>query len=146
MKYILFILGLLATYFEPILGLVYLVGILFVVDFITGIIKTFKKGEKIKSKRLRWSFGKLFVYLGSMSFTYYCCVAMGLAPETAISVVKLEVWFIVYIEGLSVVENLLIIRSGDKFLLFLHYLLSVEFLKYIPVLSNFLKEKEDEDK
>ena len=34
-----------------------------------------------------------------------------------------------------------VIKSRKKCVI--HYLLSVEFLKYIPMLNNFLKEKED---
>jgi hypothetical protein len=71
---------------------------------------------------------------------------MSLSVDAGLAVAKIEVWCIVYIEGLSIIENLLELFPGDKFLKFLHYLLSVEFLKYVPVLSNFLKEKEDETK
>jgi hypothetical protein len=70
---------------------------------------------------------------------------MQLSPETALSVAKIEVWAIIYTEGKSIVENLLVIYPKDKFLMFLHYLLSVEFLKFIPVFSRFLKEKEEKE-
>jgi hypothetical protein len=70
---------------------------------------------------------------------------MQLSQETSLSISKVEVWAIVYVEGLSIVENLLVIYPKDKFLLFLHYLLAVEFLRFIPLFSKFLKEKEDSD-
>jgi hypothetical protein len=77
-----------------------------------------------------------------MALTFYVCEAMQLDIETAISVVKIEVWCVIYIEGLSIVENLLVLFPEDKFLKFIHYLLAIEFLKYVPFVSNFLKEKE----
>jgi phage-related holin len=146
LKYGIFFLGCIAAYFEPIRALLVLVGLLFVFDFITGVIKSRKVNKKwtLKSKKLRWSFVKMFVYMGVMGITFYVCEAMGLCKDTAISVVNVEVWCIVYIEGLSIVENILTIFPDDKFLKFLHYLLSVEFLKYVPILNNFLKEKEEE--
>ena len=146
-KYILFVAGCLAAYFEPVKFLLLLVTILFILDFITGVLKSRKvnKTWTLKSKKLRWSFVKMLVYMGVMALTFAVCEMMSLSVDIALSVVKIEVWCIVYVEGLSIIENLLILFPGDKFLQFLHYLLSVEFLKYIPVLSNFLKEKENEE-
>jgi hypothetical protein len=145
LKYLLFIGGCVAAYFEPVQEILILVTGLFAVDFITGVLKSHKVNGTwaLKSKKLRWSFVKMFVYLAIMALTFVVCEMMQLSVDSGLSVVKIEVWCIVYIEGLSIIENLLVLFSGDKFLKFLHYLLSVEFLKYVPVLSNFLKEKED---
>jgi hypothetical protein len=74
------------------------------------------------------------------------CEAMKLSDDTAVSIVKVEVWMIVYIEGLSIIENLRTIFPRDKFLKFMHYLLSVEFLKFIPIVSKFLKENDENNK
>jgi hypothetical protein len=70
---------------------------------------------------------------------------MGIELDATLSVIKIEVWCIVYIEGLSIVENLQVIFPNDKFFNMIHELLAIEFLKYIPLLSRFLKEKEDEN-
>jgi phage-related holin len=147
MKYLLFLAGCIATYFEPVRALLMLVTGLFVIDFITGVLKSHKLNRTwaLKSKKLRWSFVKMLVYLAIMVLTFAVCEMMSLGIDTGLMVVKIEVWCIVYIEGLSIIENLLILFPGDRFLKFLHYLLSVEFLKYVPVLSNFLKEKEEDE-
>jgi hypothetical protein len=44
---------------------------------------------------------------------------------------------------LFVADCALAVFPHDRFLKFLHYLLSVEFPKYVPVLNSFLKEKEE---
>jgi hypothetical protein len=85
----------------------------------------------------------MLVYMCVMGLTFHVCDAMQLSAETGLSVVKIEVWCIVYIEGLSIVENLLVLFPHDRFLKFVHWLLSVEFLKYVPLLNSFLKEKDD---
>jgi phage-related holin len=147
LKYIFFIFGCTMTYFEPMRGLLVLVLVLFIVDFVTGVLKSRKVYHSwtLKSRKLRWSFVKMLVYMFVMALTFYVCEAMYLEKETVIGIVKIQAWCIIYIEGLSIVENLLAVFSEDKFLKFLHYALSVEFLKYIPILSNFIKEKEGED-
>jgi hypothetical protein len=145
LKYVIFVCGCIAAYFEPMVALIILVASLFVADFVTGVLKTIKTTGKLslKSKKLRWSFVKMFVYLSVMAITFYVCESMQLSTATGLAAVKVEVWCVVYIEGLSIVENLLMLFPDDKFLKFMHYLLSVEFLKYVPIVSNFLKEKED---
>ncbi|MDR2764123.1 MAG: phage holin family protein [Tannerella sp.] len=145
-KYLLFLAGCVAACFEPIGFLMRLVAVLFLADFVSGVLKSRKKcGHwSFKSGKLRWSFVKMFVYMCVMALTFYVCEGMQVTEETTLSVVKIEVWCIVYVEGLSIVENLRVLFPHDKFLQFIHYLLSVEFLKYIPLLNDFLKEKDGE--
>jgi hypothetical protein len=145
-KYLVFAITAIASYFEPINGLVALVLVLFTVDFITGFIKSIKVTRKVsvKSKKLRWSVVKMFVYLSVIALTFLICEIMSIGIDATLAAVKIEVWCIIYIEGLSIVENLKVIFPEDKFLGFLHYLLAIEFLKYVPALANFLKDKEDE--
>jgi hypothetical protein len=144
-KYILFVAGCLAAYFEPLGFLLRLVAALFFADFVSGFVKSRKHCGRwmFRSKKLRWSFVKMFVYMCVMALTFYVCEAMQPERDTGLSAVKIEVWCIVYIEGLSIVENLRVLFPNDKFLQFIHYLLSIEFLKYIPLLNHFLKEKDN---
>jgi phage-related holin len=145
-KYFVFVASCVAAYLEPVKLQACLVVLLFVIDFLTGVAKSVKitKTFALKSKKLRWSFVKMAVYLVVMALTYVVCRMEGLSVETCISAVKVEAWCVVYIEGLSIVENLIALFPNDKFLMFLHYLLSVEFLKYVPMLNSFLKEKDVE--
>ena len=144
-KYLLFVAGCVSAYFEPPGFLLRPVAVLFVADFVSGVIKSRKScGRRtFQSKKLRRSFVKMFIYMCVMALTFYVCEAMRLAGDTALAIVKIEVWCIVYIEGLSIVENPPVLFPHDRFLKFIHYLLSVEYLKYIPLLNHFLKEKED---
>jgi phage-related holin len=143
-KYIVFVIGCIGAYFEPVQALLLLVITLFVFDFFTGIAKSRKTSGRwmLQSKKLRWSFVKMFVYLAIMALTFNVCEATRLSDAVALSVVKVEVWCIVYVEGLSIIENLLVVFPEDKFLRFMHYWFSVEFLRYFPLISGFFKERE----
>jgi phage-related holin len=138
LKWLLFVGGSIVAYFEPISAVMYVVLLLFVVDFITGIAKAVRLGNSIKSSKLKWSLYKLIVYLGTMTLTFFICESMQLSKDTAVSVVNVEAWFIVYIEGLSIIENLQAIKD-NKYLQFIHYLLAIEFLKRFTILNDFLK-------
>lgn len=141
-----FLWGCVAAYFEPIHFIAYLTVLLFTMDWITGVTKSVMvtKTFKLKSKKWRWSFVKAFVYLGLMFLTFLVSREMGISDEQSREVTKILMWCVIYVEGLSVVENLRYFWPNDKFLKFLHYMLSVEFLKFIPWLSRFFKEQEQE--
>jgi phage-related holin len=145
LKWALFVGGSVLAYFEPLNAVMILVITLFVLDFVTGIVKSLCTGQAIKSGKLKWSLYKLLVYLGTMTLTFFICESMGLSKELGVSVVNIEAWFIVYIEGLSIIENLQRIRD-NSFLQFIHYLLAVEFLKRFAALSNFMKEGRENEK
>jgi phage-related holin len=130
------------AYFEPIKLIIIVVFVIFTIDFVTGICKAIKRREKIESGKLKWSLYKLLTYLGVMALTFFICESMGLSQDTGISVVKVEVWFIIYIEGLSIIENLQIIKD-NRYLQFIHYLLAVEFLKKFTILSDFMKSNDN---
>jgi phage-related holin len=143
-KWLLFISGSATAYFEPLLPIIFVVLTLFILDFITGIAKSIRTGQAIKSRRARWSFYKLLVYLGVMGLTFFIVESMGFDRAAGVNVVKVEVWFVIYIEGLSIIENLQKIKD-NRFLQFIHYLLAVEFLKKFTILSDFMKQKENKN-
>jgi len=145
MKYIIFSIGCIASYFAPIASLCWVVVGLYVVDFITGTAASFKEGVFLRSSILRWSFVKIFVYLGHAALIFFVCDKMGMAQQDTLKVLKVMMWGIVYIEGLSINENLLRIYPASLFLRLMHYLLSIEFLKYVPVIANFFKENKDKN-
>ena len=144
-KYLLFLAGCIGSYLEPVKPLFFAVILLFTADFITGVVKSRKHSGRwqLRSGRLRWSFVKMFIYMSVMALTFAICELVQIGADIAVSAVKIEVWCIIYIEGLSIIENLLALFPEDRFLRFLRFLLAVEFLKYIPLLSAFLKENED---
>lgn len=137
---------------------IFIAMILVSVDFITGIFASKREGRaiKIRSKRMRWSMAKLLVYSGCIAFTLFigmCLNAMELSlgadscEETRVMIfmlycVRVEAYFICWIEIVSIIENMRRRYPTNLFLKFLHYIVAVEFVKKIPKLENFLKEED----
>ncbi|GHT04226.1 hypothetical protein AGMMS49525_10350 [Bacteroidia bacterium] len=141
-----FAFGSIGAYFSPTQDMIVLVIILYFVDFATGYAAYIKTTGKLGfvSKRLRWSLVKLLVYLAIIVCVYV--IYDRLEVDKYIEFQKVSaiiMWAYVYIEGLSIVENAQKISPEDKFLKFLHYLLSVKVLAVIPFISNMLKEYEE---
>lgn len=141
-KYVIFIIGCILAYFEPIMLMALVVIVVFITDFVTGVWASFKEGKTFRSSLARWSFVKLLVYLGHATLVFFVCDNMGISKDTAVNVVKVIIWAVIYVEGLSVNENLLRIYPESKFIRFMHYLLSVEFLRYMPIMANYFKDSE----
>ncbi len=138
--WVIFAVGALAAYQNELIGLFTLFFFFFLADFITGIVSSWKKGEKFTSSRARWSFAKTFCYIG----TFVVIIIIGLCINQLaffISILKITVWAAIWFEAVSNIENLISLFPNNRFLKFVHYILAVEWVKKIPFLSDFLKEE-----
>lgn len=139
-KWFLFSMGSVTAYMSDFIGIILLFLILFVADFITGCLASFMTGSKIESYRLRWSFVKTFCYFGTFVFTVFVGVCVN-KLSFFIGIVKLEVYVALWIEAVSITENLIKIFPKVIFLEYIHFMISTEWVKKISGLTNFLKEK-----
>ena len=136
------------AYYINVHTLVYLLLGMWIADFICGYAKYVKETHtwNICSFRFRWSGAKLFVYIGITALIFFVGDMMRYDAETLFEVSRVWIWCCVYAEGLSIVENLLVVFPDNKALLILHWFLSVKFLTFIPKLSDYLKDKKEYEK
>lgn len=130
--------------------------LLVVVDFGTGVAASkVVDGIGIKSKKLRWSFAKLVVYVSAIAATlavgiFLHMIDIFISPTLGRSdilmltliAVKYEAYVVAWIEVVSNLENLLRIWPDNKFLKYIHFVVSVDFIKKIPRLADALKEND----
>lgn len=143
------------------IGVVFVLAFILVcTDFISGVSASIAEkrrariyGVKMESRKMRWSFAKLAVYCSVLAFTLFVGHALSAVETsvggdgqgtllTALFCVKVEAWLICWIESVSIIENLKRVYPKFIFLEFIHYILAAEFVKRIPKLSEFLKEKD----
>ena len=139
-RWLMFSSGATAVYMNEFIGIFVLFAALFVTDFITGCVASFRAGDKIESYKLRWSFVKTLCYFGTFAFTLLAGVCVN-NITLFINIVKLEVYVALWIEAVSITENLLKIFPGVLFLEYIHFMLSSEWVKKLSGMTNFLKEK-----
>ena len=133
------------SYFQPLWGVIIVFSVIFAMDFITGLLASFKRGECFNIVKARDSFLKVIVYIGS--FLVVLAVAkevacMGGTPISDTNVIlttilKVVVTAAIWFEAKSNVENLKVLFPRDRFIAFLDYLLGVEFLRSMPWLKGF---------
>lgn len=143
-KWLLFACGALGAHISTFIGIFVLFLLIFIIDFFTGCAASYVKGIKIESHKLRWSAVKTFVYFGAFSFTGVAGLCVD-DMEVFVGIMKMEVYVALWIELVSITENLMIIFPGNLFIEFLHYMLSTVWVKKVAHLMNFLKERKDKN-
>ncbi len=98
--------------FAPIKGIIFTVGIVILVDLITGIIAAKKRGEKITSAAIRRTVSKILIYQTAIltGFLIETFLTNDLIPIT-----KIVASIIGVVEGKSVFENLNAISDNKLF-------------------------------
>jgi len=138
-EWLLFALGAFVAYRNNIIGIGILFGGLFLLDLITGVVAARLREELIVSKKLRWSFVKLFCYLGSFSMTLFIGGCLN-QVEFFMEILKVVVYAAVYIECLSILENFLSMFPNFTYLRWLHLMMSVKWIKRVTGLKNIMIE------
>lgn len=97
---------------SPVHSVLIVVGILIILDMITGVWAAYKKGEKIKSARLRDSISKFIIFQIAVisAFLLEKYLLDDLLPAS-----KIVAGIIGATEGLSLFENLNVISGKNVF-------------------------------
>lgn len=140
-----FAFGAIISQANDIIGILAVFIVVFVLDLITGLAKSIITGVKIESYKLRWSFAKTCCYLLTFAFTMFTGICVG-AIDGAGAVLKVEVYTALWIELLSITENMTRIFPGVSLWGFLHHMLAFEWIKKVTGLADYLKEQKETDK
>jgi phage-related holin len=111
-----------ASVFAPIKGVIITVGVVIVVDLITGVLAAKKRGEKITSAGLRRSLSKALIYQTAV-LTGFLMEKYLLADIVPIT--KLVAGAIGAVESISIFENLNTLSGNNLFSKILEVLGSV---------------------
>ena len=134
-----FITGAVISHINDIIGITVLFLLLFVVDFFSGCAASICKKKELRSYKFRWSFVKTFCYGGTFFFTYAFGILRG-QEEFFEPILNVQIYVAAYIECVSILENMMVIFPGNLFFKYLHYMLTVQWIKKISGLKEAIKE------
>lgn len=109
------IIAFLVVYFSPTFQILFGIGFLVMVDFVTGILSARKRGEEITSKKMRPTIMKGFGYMSSILVAYV--IQKVFMPE--MEVMKIVSGLVAMMELKSLDENLTTITGKSLFKKFL---------------------------
>jgi len=102
----------LLAYITPLKGVFYLMVILLITDFITGVAASAKQHIPRSSKRLRRSVSKMLCYFGIIYLFWEFETQLGIEW---VATYKFVAGFIFLIEVISVLENMFVITEHSVF-------------------------------
>lgn len=135
-----------AAFLRPISGDIYSLLLIFGINFICGLIAAYCKGESFDLKKAFRCVKESAIFF----FLVASIFAVGKFKgniDGALQCVSFVVYSVVWFYSVNILRNLKnILKEGStahQTVCFIYYIVSVEFVKHIPYLSNYLKTKAD---
>lgn len=146
-----FLIGLvsaMAAFFSPIKDFMTAAVLLFIVNFFCGLLADIVVGNKWQTKKALIFVWYCFLYFGLCAFVFACGHFMR-NEEGAVQCVSYVCYLALYIYGVNIVRNLKkVVVSGSsmyRILDIIYYVLTFEFVKKIPYLSNYFEARRLEE-
>lgn len=133
-----------AAYLNPISGEIKSLVAVFAINFLCGLLTALLINHESFSFRKAWK-----CIVEATVFFMLVCVIYWIGehkgnPTGALQCVSFITYSVFYFYGVNILRNLKAIlpngSNGYKVIAFLHYVLSVEFIKNIPYLTNYLQK------
>ena len=138
-----------SAYLNPISGEVHSLIAVFFLNFFFGLLSALLVSHESFNFRKAWR----CIVEATVFFTLICCIYYvgdhkG-NPEGALQCVSFITYSVFYFYGVNILRNiknlLPEVSLGYKVFAFLYYVLSVEFIKNIPYLTNYLNANKKEE-
>ena len=138
----------LIAYLRPIQGDIFSLAWLFGVNFLAGLIADILNGGKWSNKKAWRCFVEMLIFFSLAAVIYTIGWHKGQA-DNALQCVSYVTYTMVYFYGVNILKNLKEIFPKDgvayKAVSFMHWVVSVEFVKKIPYLSAYMGATENGD-
>ena len=133
-----------AAYLNPISGEIKSLIAVFALNFICGLLTALLINHESFSFKKAWRcIVEATIFFVLVSCIYFIGEHKG-NPEGALQCVSFITYSVFYFYGVNILRNIKEIlpnsSNGYKVVAFLHYVLSVEFIKNIPYLTNYLQK------
>ena len=133
-----------AAYLNPISGEIKSLIAVFALNFICGLLTALLINHESFSFKKAWRcIVEATIFFALVSCIYFIGEHKG-NPEGALQCVSFITYSVFYFYGVNILRNIKEIlpnsSNGYKVVAFLHYVLSVEFIKNIPYLTNYLQK------
>ena len=135
----------LAAYFHPISDIVFCTVYIFGLNFVLGLIA----GMAVDNES--FSFKKAFmciihtcVFFLIIASVYFVGEHMG-NQDGAIQCVTAVTYALIYFLAVNILKNLKALFVDNRWISFVYYCISMEFVKKIPFMSEFLKQESQKE-
>lgn len=141
------VLSALAAYFHPISDIVFCTVYIFGLNFVLGLVAGMAvHNESFDFKKAFGCIVQTCVFFLVIASVYFVGEHMG-NQQGAIQCVTAVTYALIYFLSVNTLRNLRVLFPDNRWITFIHYCLSMEFVKKVPFMTEFLKqEPENPDK
>lgn len=132
------------AYLSPINGILFAVTLAFVLNFMAGYLSgmlVYK--EDFDFKKAFSCFSEACVFVVFVASVFTIGEHMDNAGEALVSI-SIVTHVVLYFYAVNVFKNLKRIFPGSQWIAFCYWLISFEFMKKVPFLETFLKQRKEE--
>jgi hypothetical protein len=134
------------AYLNPVGNMLICIISMFSANFIIGLLAgLIANDESFDHKKAFRAISEAVTYILLVAGTFTVSEKMG-SKDGAISALSLITWAWIYLYLVNIVKNLKILLPSSDGIGFLYYVISMEFVKKIPLLRAYLNSKKNEIK
>jgi hypothetical protein len=133
----------LATYLSPISGVVFAVTLVFIANFLFGlIVAKGVSGEDFSFRKAFQCIREAAVFFAVVACTYTIGEHLS-NPEGALWSISVITYALLYFYAVNIFKNLKRMSPESRWIAFTYYIISIEFVKKVSFLESYLKQRKE---
>lgn len=135
----------LAAYLSPISSVLFSILYVFLLNFAFGYLSGLAKGESFSLRKAFTAVKEASIFFLVVASVYIIGEKMG-DNKGALQCITAVTYAITYFYAVNIFKNLSKLFPSSRGISFLYYVLSMEFIKKIPFMENFVKQEKADGK
>lgn len=130
------------NFFHPIHDFLLVVFILFILNFLYGLISDMYQGGEFSLKKAFQSIWYVVGFMLLLFLAFGIGKKMRIDDESVISFTSWITWVVIYFYSINILRNWKEIQPKNEVVSFLYWVLSVKFVEKIKHLGEYLKKRD----
>lgn len=141
-----FLITLITNFFSPIHDFLIVVFILFILNFLYGLISDIADGGEFSFKKAFQSIWYVVGFMLLLFLTFGIGKKMHLDDQSVLDFTSWITWVVIYFYGTNILRNWKNIQPKNQVIAVLYWIASVKFVEKIKYLSEYFKNNSNEKK
>lgn len=138
-----FLVTLFTNFFHPIHDFLLVVFVLFILNFIYGLLSDILRGGEFSLKKAFQSIWYVVGFMLLLFLAFGIGKKMHIDDESVISFTSWITWVVIYFYSINILRNWKEIQPKNEVVSFLYWVLSVKFVEKIKHLGEYFKVKKN---
>lgn len=138
-----FLVTLLTNFFQPIHDFLLVVFILFILNFLYGLLSDISRGVDFSLKKAFQSVWYVVGFMLLLFLSFAIGKKMHLEDSSVVDFTSWITWVVIYFYGTNILRNWKVIQPKNEVVSFLYWVLSVKFVEKIKHMGDYFRKDKD---